>query len=134
MILTDTHTHLYSKEFDADKTALIEKAINSGITRFFLPNIDSESIPGMFQIEKQFPDNCFAMMGLHPCSVNENYQQELMVIEHWSSKRKFVGIGEIGIVGTNAAVASPSATIADGAITVTLASANGTRAVRGSRI
>ena len=97
MILTDTHTHLYSKEFDADKTALIEKAIDSGVTRFFLPNIDSQSIPGMFQIEKQFPDNCFAMMGLHPCSVNESYQQELMVIEHWLSKRKFVGIGEIGV-------------------------------------
>ena len=97
MILTDTHTHLYSKEFDADNATLIENAINSGVTRFFLPNIDSESIPGMFQVEKQFPDNCFAMMGLHPCSVNATYQQELMVVEHWLSQRKFVGIGEIGI-------------------------------------
>ena len=97
MILTDTHTHLYSKEFDIDRTALIENAINTGITRFFLPNIDSESIPGILQIEEQFPDNCFAMMGLHPCSVNSTYQQELMVIEQWLSKRKFIGIGEIGI-------------------------------------
>lgn len=97
MILTDTHTHLYSKEFDADRAILIEKAINSGVTRFFLPNVDSESIPGMFQVEKQFPDNCFAMMGLHPCSVNATYPQELQVVEHWLSKRKFVGIGEIGI-------------------------------------
>ena len=97
MILTDTHTHLYSKEFDEDRNQLIEKAIASGVTRFFLPNVDSESIPGMFQVEKQFPDTCFAMMGLHPCSVNALYQQELMVVEHWLSKRKFVAIGEIGI-------------------------------------
>ncbi len=97
MILTDTHTHLYSKEFDVDRTELIENAINSGITRFFLPNVDSESIGGMFQVEKQFPDNCFAMMGLHPCSVDAKYQQELQVVEYWLSKRKFVAIGEIGI-------------------------------------
>ena len=97
MILTDTHTHLYSKEFDADRTALIEKAIESGVKRFFLPNVDTETIPGMFQVEKQFPDNCFAMIGLHPCSVNARYQQEIQVMEHWLSKRKFVAIGEIGM-------------------------------------
>jgi TatD DNase family protein len=97
MILTDTHTHLYSKEFDADRTILIQKAIDSGITRMFMPNVDSDSIPGMFLVEKQFPENCFAMMGLHPCSVASNYQQELQVVEYWLSKRKFVAIGEIGI-------------------------------------
>lgn len=97
MILTDTHTHLYSKEFEADRNTLIKTAINKGITRFFMPNIDSESIAGMYQIEKEFPENCFAMMGLHPCSVNAVYQQELDVIRYWLSKRKFVAIGEIGI-------------------------------------
>lgn len=97
MILTDTHTHLYSKDFDLDRSELIETAIKNGIKRFFLPNVDSESIPGMFQMEKQFPDNCFAMMGLHPCSVNATYQDELQVVKHWLSKRKFIGIGEIGI-------------------------------------
>lgn len=97
MILTDTHTHLYSKEFDEDRTSLIEKAITEGVTRFFLPGIDSESIPGMFHLEKQFPEHCFAMMGLHPCSVNATYPQELQVVEHWLSKRKFAAIGEIGI-------------------------------------
>jgi TatD DNase family protein len=97
MILTDTHTHLYSKEFEPDNAALIEKAMKSGITRFFMPNVDSESIPGMFQIEKQFPENCFPMMGLHPCSVNQTYQQELKVMEYWLNKRKFTAIGEIGI-------------------------------------
>lgn len=97
MILTDTHTHLYSKEFDADRTALIEKAIGAGVSRFFMPNVDSESIAGMYEVEKQFPDHCFAMMGLHPCSVNEDYPKELQVVEHWLSKRKFTAIGEIGI-------------------------------------
>ncbi|MGQ0828404.1 MAG: TatD family hydrolase [Bacteroidota bacterium] len=97
MILTDTHTHLYSKEFDADRTALIEKAIAAGVSRFFMPNVDSASIPGMFAVEKAFPDHCFAMMGLHPCSVNANYRQELQVVEDWLSKRKFAAIGEIGI-------------------------------------
>ncbi|MCE9540216.1 MAG: TatD family hydrolase [Bacteroidetes bacterium] len=97
MILTDTHTHLYSKDFEPDRSELIETAIKSGIKRFFLPNVDSESIPGMFQMEQQFPDNCFAMMGLHPCSVNATYQDELQVVKHWLSKRKFIGIGEIGI-------------------------------------
>jgi TatD DNase family protein len=97
MILTDTHTHLYSKEFDADRTEMIQKAIDAGITRLFMPNVDSESIAGMFQVEKQFPVNCFAMMGLHPCSVSKTYQHELQVIEHWLSKRKFTAIGEVGI-------------------------------------
>ena len=97
MILTDTHTHLYSKEFDVNRTDLIQKAIEMGVERFFMPNVDSESIPGMFQVEKQFPNNCFPMMGLHPCSVNANYQHELQVAEYWLNKRKFVAIGEIGI-------------------------------------
>lgn len=97
MILTDTHTHLYSKDFDEDRDLLINAAISKGVKRFFMPNVDSESIPGMFQVEKKFPDNCFAMMGLHPCSVNASYQHELQVVEHWLSKRKFVAIGEIGI-------------------------------------
>ncbi len=97
MILTDTHTHLYSKEFENDSALLIQKAIDLGISRFFMPNVDSESIPGMLQIEKHFPDHCFAMMGLHPCSVNATYQHELSVVEYWLNKRKFIAIGEIGI-------------------------------------
>ena len=97
MILTDTHTHLYSKDFDEDRNALIEKAISSGVTRFFMPNVDSETIAPMFQVEKHFPKHCFAMIGLHPCSVGTKYQNELQVVEHWLNKRKFVAIGEIGI-------------------------------------
>ncbi|MFY9310116.1 MAG: TatD family hydrolase [Bacteroidia bacterium] len=97
MILTDTHTHLYSKEFDADRTQLIKTAIKNGTTRFFMPNIDSDSIPLMYQVEKEFPENCFAMIGLHPCSINATVQHELQVMRHWLTRRKFVAIGEIGI-------------------------------------
>jgi TatD DNase family protein len=97
MTLTDTHTHLYSKEFDTDRSTLIQKAIDNGVKRFFLPNVDSECIAAMLEVEQQFPNNCFAMMGLHPCSVNADYQKELAIVEDWLSKRKFVGIGEIGI-------------------------------------
>ena len=97
MILTDTHTHLYAKEFDPDRKQIIGEAIRSGITKFFLPNIDSESIPSLFKLCDEFPENCFPMMGLHPCSVNQTYQQELNVVEHWFRKKKFFAVGEIGI-------------------------------------
>ncbi|OFY86394.1 MAG: hydrolase TatD [Bacteroidetes bacterium RIFCSPLOWO2_12_FULL_35_15] len=97
MIFTDTHTHLYSKEFDADRDVVIRKAIDSGVKRMFLPNVDSASIEGMFEVEKNFPSNCFSMMGIHPCSINETYLDELKITEDWLSKRKFVAIGEIGI-------------------------------------
>jgi len=97
MIITDTHTHLYSKEFDADRESLVKSAMTKGVKRFFMPNVDSDSIEGMFEIEKKFPENCFAMMGLHPCSVDADYLNELAIVEEWLSKRKFVAIGEIGI-------------------------------------
>ena len=93
----DTHTHLYSEEFDADRNEIIKNAITKGITKLYLPNVDSTSIDGMLQLEKEFPENCFAMMGLHPCSVKENYLEELAIIEGWLTKRKFVAIGEIGL-------------------------------------
>ncbi len=97
MILTDTHTHLYAEEFDSDREALINSAIQQGITRFFLPNIDSVSIGPMLELEKKHPDHCFAMMGLHPCSVKENWEEELLKVEKWLSERKFVAVGEMGI-------------------------------------
>lgn len=93
----DTHTHLYSEEFNEDRTAIINKAISNSVTKLYLPNIDSNSIDGMLQLEKEFPDNCFAMMGLHPCSVKENYLDELTIVKKWLDKRKFIAIGEIGI-------------------------------------
>ncbi len=97
MIFTDTHTHLYAEEFDTDRNSLIQKAIDAGIKRFFMPNIHKDSIAGMLAVEKQFPDNCYCMMGLHPCSVGDDMKEQLQVVEDWLSKRKFAAIGEIGI-------------------------------------
>ena len=97
MILIDTHTHLYSKEFDEDRDVQIKKAIDSGIKHLFMPNVDSGSIPMMLEVEKNFPENCIAMMGLHPCSVKEDHLEELTIVEEWLNKRKFIAVGEIGI-------------------------------------
>ena len=93
----DTHTHLYADEFNADRNPLIQKAIDNGVKKFYLPNIDSTSIEGMHQLEKEFPENCFAMMGLHPCSVNATVNEELAIVKDWLAKRKYSAIGEIGI-------------------------------------
>ncbi|MEI8136571.1 MAG: TatD family hydrolase [Bacteroidota bacterium] len=93
----DTHTHLYAEEFNTDRNPVIQKAIDNGIKKFYLPNIDSSSIEGMHQLEKVFPENCFAMMGLHPCSVNATVNEELVIVKEWLSKRKYAAIGEIGI-------------------------------------
>ncbi len=97
MVLVDTHTHLFAEEFDPDRSEVVQRAISAGVKKNFLPNIDSSSIPGMLALEKQFPDNCFAMMGLHPCSVNGQYEDELKIVEDWFGKRKFSAVGEIGM-------------------------------------
>lgn len=96
-MIIDTHIHLYAEEFDADREQLIQKAIKNNIQRFYLPNIDSESIDGLHALEQRFPENCFAMMGLHPCSVKDNVADELLLVEQWLAKRKYAAIGEIGI-------------------------------------
>lgn len=97
MIITDTHTHLYSEEFAGVRDQLIADAITQGVERFFLPNIDSSSIEPMLEVERNYPEKVFLMMGLHPCYVKENWKAELSVVEQWLEKRKFVAIGEIGI-------------------------------------
>lgn len=97
MIFTDTHAHLYSEQFNDDRTEVIQKAIDNGVSRIFLPNIDRTSINGMMALQQQFPNNCFAMMGLHPCSVNENYLQELKIVEENLYQHNFFAVGEIGI-------------------------------------
>ncbi|MGZ3883883.1 MAG: TatD family hydrolase [Bacteroidia bacterium] len=93
----DTHTHLYSEEFNADRPQMIRKALSCGVKKLYMPNIDSSSISGMMALEKEYPEHCFAMMGLHPCSVNATVDEELRIVEDWLSKRKFCAIGEIGI-------------------------------------
>lgn len=97
MIFTDTHTHLYSEEFAEDRTKMIERAINTGVKRFFIPAIDASYTQKMYDLEQQYPENIFLMMGLHPCYVKENYEAELAHVEAELGKRKFNAIGEIGI-------------------------------------
>ena len=96
-ILTDTHTHLYSEEFDQDRNQMMQRAIENGVTRFFIPAIDSTCTQSMYDLEKDYPNNVYLMMGLHPTYVKENYLEELQHVENELAKRKFVAIGEIGI-------------------------------------
>lgn len=98
MILTDTHTHLYSSQFAEDRAQMIQNAINKGVSRFFVPAIDSTYIQRMYDLEMEYPENVFLMMGLHPCYVKpETYELELAKVEEELAKRKFYAIGEIGI-------------------------------------
>lgn len=96
-MLIDTHTHLYSEEFNGDRIASINHAMEKGISKFYMPNVDSSSIEGMLALEVHFPEHCFPMMGLHPCSVKENYREELDTVKRWIDLRRFSAIGEIGL-------------------------------------
>ncbi len=95
-IMIDTHCHLYSKEFEADIDQVMEKAIAAGIQRFYMPAIDSSTTDAMLAIEQKYPE-AISMMGLHPCSVEENYESELLHVTQWLQKRKFAAIGEVGL-------------------------------------
>ena len=97
MILTDTHTHLYSSQFQEDRNEMMQRAIEAGVSRLFVPSIDSTYTQKMYDIESQFPDNVFLMMGLHPTYVKENYLEELAFVETELERRKFYAIGEIGM-------------------------------------
>jgi TatD DNase family protein len=97
MTITDTHTHLYSEEFDIDRHEMMQRAINNGVTRFFIPAIDSNYIQKMYALESDYPENVFLMMGLHPTYVKDNYLDELQIVEQELASRKFYAIGEIGI-------------------------------------
>ena len=96
--LVDTHAHLYSRKFDGDRPEMVRRAISAGVTRMYLPNIDAGSIDAMLALEADFPDHCFAMMGLHPGSVQpDTYERELAVVQDWLGRRTWAGVGETGI-------------------------------------
>ncbi len=95
--MIDTHTHLYDKQFDEDRAEMMARAKDVGVTKVFLPNIDSGTIDGMLQMEKDYPGYCYPMMGLHPTSVKENYQEELAIVKKYLFEQEFVAVGEIGI-------------------------------------
>lgn len=97
MIITDTHSHIYSEDFSEDQVAMMQRAFDIGVKRIFVPSIDSTYTEKMYAIEAKYPENVFLMMGLHPTHVNENLEQELAFVESELARRKFYAVGEIGI-------------------------------------
>ncbi|UHO37349.1 TatD family hydrolase [Chryseobacterium capnotolerans] len=96
--MIDTHTHLYAEEFDEDRKEAIQRALDKGISEFYLPAIDSESHEKMLQLETEYPGQIFSMMGLHPCYVKpESWEKELEIVKNYLDQRHFPAIGEIGI-------------------------------------
>ncbi len=97
MKFIDTHCHLYADQFSHDIETVIANAKTAGVQKCYLPAIDSSTHQQMVCLEEQFPGMFAAMMGLHPCSVKEDFKHELAVAEQWLAKRKFAAIGEIGL-------------------------------------
>jgi len=97
MFFVDTHTHIYLEEFDTDRNEVIDQAIAAGVRYMLMPNVDSQTIAPMMQLNRQFPMNCLPMMGLHPTSVKENPQAALEEVAEWFDKESFIAVGETGI-------------------------------------
>jgi TatD DNase family protein len=93
----DTHCHLYAEEFSADRQQMLQRAIDAGVTKCYMPNVDVASIDAMLELENDFPGHCIPMMGLHPCSIKDDYEEQLEVVRDWLAVRKFAAIGEIGL-------------------------------------
>ena len=98
MKFIDTHTHLFASEFKDDIDNVVKNAINSGVSKMLLPNIDSSTTNNMLQLCNKYPQHCFPMIGLHPCSVKkDNIDKEILHVEEMLNKNKFIAIGEIGL-------------------------------------
>lgn len=97
MNLIDTHSHIYTSEFDTDRPQMLERAEKEGVSKIFLPAIDSGSHGQMLRLEEENPGRCFSMMGIHPCSVKENFKEELQIARQFLEKRPFKAVGEIGL-------------------------------------
>ncbi len=96
-MLIDTHSHIYSTDFIHDLDEVVQRAYSNDVRKIILPNIDSSSVKNLLDLADTYPHICFPLMGLHPTSVTQDYQEELQLVEYWLKKRKFYGIGEIGI-------------------------------------
>ncbi|MFV0365738.1 MAG: TatD family hydrolase [Mangrovibacterium sp.] len=96
-MLIDTHAHIYAKEFDDDRSIVLRRAIDEGVEKIFIPNVDRESILPLLDVVDQNPEVCFPMIGIHPTSVKADYHAELDMVESWLAKRKFIALGEIGM-------------------------------------
>lgn len=97
MKIHDTHTHIYLDQFKKDRDEVMQRAIEAGVVRCIMPNIDHTTVDDMLAVEEKFKGHCFAAIGLHPCSVKKDFEKELYRVEDWLAKRGFVGIGETGI-------------------------------------
>lgn len=97
MYFIDTHTHLFLEEFDADRDETIQRALDNGVTKMILPNVDSQKAQLLVEMSQKMPNHLFPLMGLHPSSVKEDYLKELQIVEFFLSKYTFFAIGEIGI-------------------------------------
>ena len=97
MQLIDTHCHIYVDAFDNDRPQMIQRARDNGVSRMLMPAIDSTEHDAMLQLEQQYPGQCIAMMGLHPCSVKENVEKELTIVRNYFEQRSFLAVGEIGL-------------------------------------
>lgn len=92
----DSHAHIYVNKFKEDINDVLERSFEHGVKKIYMPNIDHTSIDDMMEVESKYPDNCIAMMGLHPCSVQKGFEKELYLVEEWLEKRNFAAVGEIG--------------------------------------
>ena len=98
MKFIDTHSHLYSSQFNDDRTQVVNNAIANGVSTILLPNISSKYTKGMLALCAEFPNNCYPMMGLHPCDVSEeNYEYEIAHVEKELETGKYTAVGEIGL-------------------------------------
>lgn len=96
MQLIDSHAHIYLKEFKDDLNLIIDRAEETGVEAIYMPNIDHTSIDDMLSVADKYPGYCIPMMGLHPCSVNKNFERELYEVEEWLARGGFAAVGEIG--------------------------------------
>jgi len=99
IMLTDSHIHLYAEEYDSDRDLLVEQALQAGVGRFLMPNIDNTSLEGMLSLCDKYPGVCYPMIGLHPCYIKGEYQAQLEVIRKAleTHRNRVVAIGEIGL-------------------------------------
>lgn len=95
--MIETHAHIYSDDYINDRTAMLDRAWAAGIEQIWMPNCDHTTIEGMMQLRDQYPDRCLPMIGLHPCYVKDDFENELQIIESWLNKDTFIAIGEIGM-------------------------------------
>jgi TatD DNase family protein len=97
MEFIDTHAHINDLVFDQDRDQVIKRSIQAGVSKIYLPNIDMTTIESMLEVEAKYPQTCAAMIGIHPCHILDDFEQQLVEVENWLSKRRFAAIGEVGI-------------------------------------